>query len=306
MRPGRERRRILGGVTDHVGERPARLHAETVVTRRRLRAGLQAQGRGQRDHRAVVGAQREFRVVHTHAPLRAGLVQLAAQRRIRTDATGHADLGANWNLELKTGAIDSDLAVGRYAQEAWRDVLALHTLDFDTVGAWTSGTSKTYTVDGYPVTISYSGSLNGNPQLASDYNGGVTPAQNALQFTVGPTGSNTITIDFSGQPGGSVSNVGFALYDVDNDESAVFTANQAGVGAIAPTQVATSANNSVTASSATSACSGSITTRAATSRTAIASTYPLRCSSRTRTASAGRRACSTTTPSSVRRARCVP
>ena len=41
-------------------------------------------------------------------------------------------------------------------------------------------------------------------------------------------------------------NVGFALYDVDNNEYAVFTANKAGVGAIAPTQVATSANNSIT------------------------------------------------------------
>src|SRR5262245_1110211 len=170
-----------------------------------------------------------------------------------TDATGHTALGADWDLELKTGAIDSELAVGRLAQEAWRDVLALHTLDFDTVSAWTSGTSKTYTVDGYPVTISFGGSLNGNPALASNYSGGVTPAQNALQFTLGPTGSNTITISFAGPPGGSVSNVGVALYDVDNAESAVFTANKSGVGAIAPTQVATSANNSVTASSATSA-----------------------------------------------------
>jgi hypothetical protein len=100
-----------------------------------------------------------------------------------TDATGHASRGANWDLELKTGAIDSDLAVGRLAQEAWQDVLALHTLDFDTVAAWTAGTSKTYTVDGSPVTISYGGSLNGNPALNNNYTGGVTPAQNALQFT---------------------------------------------------------------------------------------------------------------------------
>ena len=60
-----------------------------------------------------------------------------------TDATGHASRGANWDLELKTGVIDSDVAVGRLAQEAWQDVLALHTLDFDTVSTWTSGTSKT-------------------------------------------------------------------------------------------------------------------------------------------------------------------
>ena len=44
-----------------------------------------------------------------------------------------------------------------------------------------------------------------------------------------------MTIDFSGQPGGSVANVGFALYDVDSAESVVFTANKAGVGAITPT-----------------------------------------------------------------------
>ena len=103
------------------------------------------------------------------------------------------------------------------------------------------------------VTISYGGTLDADPVLANNYNGGVTPAQDALQFVLGPTGANTITIDFSGQPGGSVANVGFALYDVDNAEFATFTANKAGVGAIAPTQVATSANNSVTASSGTSA-----------------------------------------------------
>src|SRR4029078_6607461 len=59
-------------------------------------------------------------------------------------------------------------------------------------------------------------------------------------------------IDIPGQPGGVVDSVGYAHYEVDNTEFAVFTANKAGVGAIAPTQVATSAFNSVTATSGTS------------------------------------------------------
>lgn len=164
------------------------------------------------------------------------------------DDTGHAAVGGNWDLERRTGSIETDIAVDRLAQETWRDVMALHTLDFDTLPAWTTGASSTvYTVDGYPVTISVSPATFGDPTQSNSYSGGVAPAQDALQFVLGGTGSNTITIDFSGQPGGSVANVGFALYDVDNAESAVFTANKAGVGAISPTQVATSAYNSITA-----------------------------------------------------------
>ena len=169
-----------------------------------------------------------------------------------TNATGDAALGGDWNLELKTGSIETDIAIDASARAAYHDVLALHTLDFDTVSAWTSGTSKSYAVDGNNVTISVSPAAFGNPTLSASYTGGLSPAQNALQFTLGATGSNTISIDFSAQPGGSVANVGFALWDVDNTESAVFSATKSDGSIIAPTQVATSAFNSVTASSATS------------------------------------------------------
>ncbi|HXJ08539.1 MAG TPA: DUF4347 domain-containing protein, partial [Burkholderiales bacterium] len=73
------------------------------------------------------------------------------------DATGDAALGANWNLERQTGSIETGIAVDRLAQDAWHDVMALHTLDFDTAPAWTTGASSTtYTVDGYPITVSVS------------------------------------------------------------------------------------------------------------------------------------------------------
>ncbi|HEV7476382.1 MAG TPA: DUF4347 domain-containing protein, partial [Burkholderiales bacterium] len=130
------------------------------------------------------------------------------------DDTGDAALGGNWQLEYRTGAVDSDIALDRLAQDSWHDVMALHTLDFDTAPAWTAGASNTiYTIDGYPVTISVSPATNGDPVQSNSYTGGVTPAQNALQFTLGATASNTMTIDFSGQPGGAVGNVGFALWD---------------------------------------------------------------------------------------------
>ncbi|HWA38587.1 MAG TPA: DUF4347 domain-containing protein, partial [Burkholderiales bacterium] len=163
------------------------------------------------------------------------------------DATGHASLGGDWDLERRTGSIETDIAVSADARDAWRDVMALRTLDFDTVSTWTSGLSKTYTVDGYDVTLTLDAAANGNPTLASNYTGGLSPAQNALQFVVGGTGSNTITMDFSAQPGGSVSNVGFSLFDVDNAEAAQFTATLADGTVISPTQVATSAFNSITA-----------------------------------------------------------
>ena len=175
-----------------------------------------------------------------------------------TNATGDAALGGDWNLERHEGKIETDMIVGRLGQESWHDLLAVHTLDFDSVGGWTGGSAPgsymDYTVDGYPVRIKIENTnVSGTPTLAKNYTGGVSPAQNALQFVVGSAAQSTITIDFSGQPGGMVSNVGFALYDVDNAESADFTAVKSGVGSIAPTNIATSAYNSVTSMSATSA-----------------------------------------------------
>ncbi|MFM9972769.1 MAG: DUF4347 domain-containing protein, partial [Burkholderiales bacterium] len=197
-----------------------------------------------------------------------------------TDATGHADLGGDWDLELQDGKIESKIIVDRDAQERWRDVMALHTLDFDSYqfNPWTSGTSKNYVVDGANVNISYLQAVNANtgalltpalggtglPVLGTTYSGGLTPTQNSLLFTIGGAydgttlGSNTITVDFSQQPGGGVANIGFALYDVDNTEKVVISGTKIDGTVIAPTQVATSSTNYIAAGTPGSGTSLSI------------------------------------------------
>ena len=79
-RPGRRR------LDD--GQRPARPHVEGVVRRQRGDAALQPHRRGQRDHRAVVGAKRQLREVHPGPALRAFAAQARAQQRVRADAAG--------------------------------------------------------------------------------------------------------------------------------------------------------------------------------------------------------------------------
>ncbi|MEI6721514.1 MAG: VCBS domain-containing protein, partial [Betaproteobacteria bacterium] len=163
-----------------------------------------------------------------------------------TNATGDTALGGDWNLELQQGRIEADVIVDRAAQETWHDVLAVHLLDFDTQTAWGAGTSKALTTDMGTITVSYTaGSLSGLPALRSAYTGGIAGnTQNALLFTLGAAATTTITIDFSALPGGSVSNVGFALYDVDNAEVATFSSNAGG-----PTNLAFSRANTVSGSS---------------------------------------------------------
>src|SRR4051794_37449218 len=51
---------------------PARLHRESVVLARLLRPTLQSQRAGQRDHRAVVRAKRQVRVMHIEIALLRG------------------------------------------------------------------------------------------------------------------------------------------------------------------------------------------------------------------------------------------
>ncbi len=201
-----------------------------------------------------------------------------------TNATGDAALGGDWNLELQEGKIESDIIVDRLAQDQYHDLLAVHTLDFDSaaVPAWTAGTAVNaytdYMVDGSPVRIKLTGggspdAVAANPVLSASYTGGVSPAQKALQFTIGDATFVTITIDFSLQPGGTVSNVGFALYDVDNAEYADFSAVTTS-GQIAATNVATSAYNAVdtaTAPANTTRVRGSGSD--STSTTAFGNTY---------------------------------
>jgi hypothetical protein len=173
-----------------------------------------------------------------------------------TDETGHSSHGADWDLELQHGDIETGVAINASTQDSWKGKLEVYTLDFDTSPETgrVSGTtgSVTYSVpdaSGNPITISYSNAIS-DPVLNSGYTGGLTPAQEALFFEKNGGTDLVITIDFSGQPGGSVDNVGFSLFDVDNNESIIFTGVD-GTGSIPPTNVATSEVNNITATTAT-------------------------------------------------------
>src|SRR3954469_15523527 len=171
-----------------------------------------------------------------------------------TDDTGHISLNGNWTLEYSTGSIETNVVVDRLAQDAWQDRLAVYTLDWDTL-TWPSGSSQTYSVGNGTVAIS---TTTGAPLINNtSYTGGYTPAQNSLVFTTPTTSpfAMTVTIDFTGQTGGSVSNVGFALFDVDNTENCVVTGWQ-GATQVAPTNVATSSTNSAVIGATTATVTG--------------------------------------------------
>ncbi|MFN0318553.1 MAG: DUF4347 domain-containing protein, partial [Burkholderiales bacterium] len=163
-----------------------------------------------------------------------------------TDATGHVELGGDWNLEVQTGSIETEIAIDQAAQDNWSDLLGVVDWDSQT---WTAGStppvSQVLTLsDGSTATVSIT--QNGTGVLTSaatsnTYTGGLIPAQNALQLgmNINPaTETITVRIDFSSQPGGSVNNVSLSLFDVDNNEFAVFNSN---VGN--PTSATTSTTN---------------------------------------------------------------
>ena len=73
-----------------------------------------------------------------------------------TDATGHAGLGGNWDLEVQSGSIESDVVVSEAIQESWVNLLAPSTLDWAVeFGATTDilGTTANTTVNGTTVTV---------------------------------------------------------------------------------------------------------------------------------------------------------
>ncbi|MCM2371762.1 LamG-like jellyroll fold domain-containing protein, partial [Aporhodopirellula aestuarii] len=45
------------------------------------------------------------------------------------DATGHADLGGDWDLEYRIGEINTEVFVGAYGQKQWNHLLATTTID---------------------------------------------------------------------------------------------------------------------------------------------------------------------------------
>ncbi|MBH0197632.1 MAG: DUF4347 domain-containing protein, partial [Nitrospira sp.] len=163
-----------------------------------------------------------------------------------TDATGHVELGGDWNLEAQTGSIEAQIAIDQAAQDNWSDLLGV--VDWDSL-TWTAGAtapvSQILTLsDGSNVTVtvteSATGTLNGIT-TANTYTGGLSPVQDALQFGMNiksPTDTITVRIDFSNQLGGSVNNISLTLFDVDNNEFAIFNSN---VGN--PTSATTSTTN---------------------------------------------------------------
>ncbi|NOS82012.1 MAG: DUF4347 domain-containing protein, partial [Nitrospira sp.] len=150
-----------------------------------------------------------------------------------TDATGHAELGGDWDFELQQGSIETDLVVDRDAQNNWSGLLGV--LDWD-AQTWTAGIAtpavQTLTLaDGSAVTVTLTQNAAGtltSAATSATYTGGLAPAQSALQLgmNINPnTDTITVRVDFSSQPGGSVNNVSMTLFDVDNAEYAVFSSN---------------------------------------------------------------------------------
>src|SRR6266850_5774457 len=190
------------------------------------------------------------------------------------DLTGDAALKGNWALERDVGAIESSVAFGERAQQAFHGVLA--TLDFDKV-AWTPGNLVgSYAVGSGNVTITLSGNTArlaaGNPAEGTAFTGNMVPVETALQVQSSGFASNAeyidITIAFS-QPGG-VSKVSFNLFDIDTGASYTDKVTVTGPnssGAINPTAIAT--DSRVAAGSQTWVASGgnTITANAAAANT---------------------------------------
>ena len=201
--------------------------------RKRRHAGLRLrfrQRRRRRSRRATLGADHGRR------------------RRGEHRRDGDAALGANWDLDSRPAPSRPASRRPRGAGGVARRPRAAHAGFRHGLGVDRGIQQDLHRRRQYPVTISVSPALSGNPMLERAIPAASRPPRTRLQFTLGATGSNTITIDFSGQPGGSVANVGFALYDVDNVNRPCSPRPRSdGTTIIAPTQVATSAYNSITA-----------------------------------------------------------
>ena len=145
------------------------------------------------------------------------------------DLTGSSELGGDWDLERAFGEIETSVAFGERAQNAFKQVLA--TLDWDT-SAWTAGsTSNSYTIGGDGVTVSIADSSNRlvspAPALTDstaasplDPNtGGLSPAEKSLavrtDFGGGPVGTEKVVLTLNFTKTGGASNVSFTIYDVD-------------------------------------------------------------------------------------------
>jgi hypothetical protein len=141
------------------------------------------------------------------------------------DVTGHKELGGDWDLEVAFGKIETDVAFGERAQQAFKHVLA--TIDWDTE-TWTDATGTVYTgvysVGGANVTVTINDAGNDfqtAPTINStDASGGLTPAQDGLSLYAnfdaqGAIGGEVITMTLDFAHAGGVSNVAFTIFDID-------------------------------------------------------------------------------------------
>ncbi len=84
-----------------------------MVHRRLAGAGLQPHRRGQRDHRAVVGAQRQLGIVHPPATLQRSCIQLATQFGVRSHAAGDHQPPQAGGLQRGDGLLHQHFDDGR-------------------------------------------------------------------------------------------------------------------------------------------------------------------------------------------------
>ncbi len=162
-----------------------------------------------------------------------------------SDDTGHAVLGGDWDLEVRSGTIDSDVVIDDLAQDQWQELLTPQQLNWDTL-TWTAGSlSNTYSIGGDNVSFTVVGDtgsfLAGYPQLSTANDGGLSPAQNSLRYFMdfsNGTQQITTTIAFA-HPGG-VSGASFSIFDIDTGgfvDEITITATTIGGGTVDPSSI---------------------------------------------------------------------
>ena len=148
-----------------------------------------APDRGRRHPRSTAAISAKARIGEEAAGMLAEMT--GADVAASTDATGDAALGGNWDLELQTGTIESRHRGRPRRARRPSTTCSRCTRSISTPSAtWTSGTSKTYTVDGSPITISVQRGqpVPANPSLSQTYTGGVATAAERAAVHSGPTG----------------------------------------------------------------------------------------------------------------------
>ncbi|MGI9513251.1 MAG: DUF4347 domain-containing protein [Anderseniella sp.] len=192
------------------------------------------------------------------------------------DLTGHADRGADWDLEVQTGAIEAGIPITAQLQQEWTGILGNFSLNWNNV-VWTNGDlSNTFTltsttgqtvdvtivvseVVNSPVPFTFQGSewpaedpaaggaLGGIDDLAvatDPANTGTAQMQIDVNFTLGGSGAGGTPV--------SVDDINFVISDIDwrqdtnNNSRDQVTVNSAGTVALSEVN---STDNTVTVNS---------------------------------------------------------